>query len=76
MQSSRRLHLASPLSFKVTTGAHEGHALVHDNLSNPQVVIDPFADFLVFRYLLGADTGAVLLVREQHEGMALALIGS
>lgn len=52
-----RLHVQllcdGPLSLplKVSARAHQSHALVHDNLADPKVVVDPFADVCRFRQL-------------------------
>lgn len=52
-----------PLPLKILARTHEGHALVHDHLANPEVAIDPFGDLFRLGDGFGLDTGAG---RSQH----------
>jgi hypothetical protein len=48
-----------PLPLEVGTRRKEGHALVHDRLANPEVVVDPLLDARCFGKLLRFYTGTV-----------------
>tara|TARA_R110002003_G_scaffold73_5_gene6838 strand:+ start:6188 stop:6385 length:198 start_codon:yes stop_codon:yes gene_type:complete len=47
------------LALKVRTRREEGHALIHDRLADPEVVVDPLLDAGRFAELVGLYTGTV-----------------
>lgn len=55
-RSQRTVQGRLPLALEVTGGAHEGDALVHDDLANPQVVVKPLLHILRLADSLGFDT--------------------
>jgi hypothetical protein len=51
------MHLSLPL--KIRTRSEEGDALVHDRLTDPEVVVDPLLDAGGFGELVGFYAGTV-----------------
>lgn len=70
------LYWTSSLPLEIARTAHQRNALIHDDLSDPEVVVNPFLELRLFAEIFGAKSRAGELVSRAIQVCPESLMGA